>query len=106
MRFAVIAAVGLVLLPIGCGDGDTGDGPKKMSDGSDVWVKGATLPNDYEGCRDGNRVVLAELLDCNDHGGQWTIYQDRLAAVLGGRIQPLPGPPDTESSKSSYLLRC
>jgi hypothetical protein len=106
MRFAAAAALGLILLSAGCTKDDADDSSEKMPECSDVWKAGARLPESYDGCMEGTRVVTPELLDCNDHGGQWTIYRDRLAGVLGGRVTSLPGPPDTESSQSSYFLRC
>lgn len=52
---------------------------------SDVWVVGETLPEDYEGCEEGDTLFASVTQDCKD-GSVFTSYDDRFYAVLGGPI--------------------
>ena len=76
----------------GCGgDGDgSRDGPDSVwvrdaPKCSDVWVDGATLPPKYPGCMNGKDFTVAVLVDCVGDD-QFTTYDDRFHAFLGGTI--------------------
>lgn len=52
----------------------------------DVWVDGATLPVNYEGCMNGDVIEAMASLDCDSGAEVFVTYQDRLFAFLGGPI--------------------
>jgi len=57
------------------------------TDCADVWIEGANLPADYDGCQEGGKRVLAAIFECTDGPGL-TGYDERLYAFLGGEIMP------------------
>lgn len=97
--------IGCLLLAIAltaCGDKPDGNSPSGEGDlpkCSDVWVNGETLPADYDGCANGGTTEAAVTIDCTD-GGEFTTYDDRFFAVLGGKITEAD--PDSESYTEAY----
>jgi len=98
----VIAAASLA----GCGgDGDDSRyGPQSVwvrdaSNCSEVWVDGATLPRNYEGCMDGKDFAVAVLVDCVGDD-RFTTYDDRFHAFLGGTITEAS--PNSQEYLSAY----
>ena len=96
MRTTLLTSVcAAALLATGCGGNDepnlSGDVEKMqdavaaMSDCSDVWSAGATLPEDYEGCLNGDTVDVPIYLECSD-GSRFTSYQDTYYAFLGDEV--------------------
>jgi hypothetical protein len=83
MKNFLLAAV-LVGSLAACGD----DKPEPIFDRtvspscSDVWVVGQTLPKDYEGCMDGDSLVVS----ISDSTGA-VVYDDRLKAEPGHTIE-------------------
>lgn len=69
----------------GGGGGDAADPEAGVPKCSEVWVEGATLPKDYEGCMNGGTTDVLVALDCED-GSKLTSYDDTYYAVLGGKI--------------------
>lgn len=86
MRSCVgLAALALVLA--GCSDdGGEGESSTGLPDCADVWVAGETLPEDYDGCMsDPDTIEAAVVMTCDD-GSEFTGFDDRLYAKLGGEI--------------------
>lgn len=93
MRTVILTVAALIALA-GCGGSgtakadDAGSGTPKCSD---VWVDGATLPKDYDGCMSGSDMLEASVTsDCAD-GSQLGGYDDRFYALLGGTIHEVKG---------------
>ncbi|WP_344008264.1 hypothetical protein [Nocardioides lentus] len=51
----------------------------------DVWRAGGTIPEDYEGCVDGDDAVVADLIRCS-FGGTMTTFDDRFHGVVGNVV--------------------
>lgn len=62
---------------------------------ADVWQDGATLPDDYDGCMEGDMLVVAVTLDCTTGSG-FTTFEDRMFARMGGVID------EDDSDSPSY----
>jgi len=50
-----------------------------------IWKAGATLPEDYESCVDGEALGSQDVTDCQD-GTKLVVYADAYYAVTGGTI--------------------
>jgi len=50
-----------------------------------VWVEGKTLPAHYDGCMAEDGMIAPAFVDCAG-GGQFTTYDDRFYALIGGKI--------------------
>jgi hypothetical protein len=107
-RGLILAAVAALALS-GCGgDEDSGgsdDSGADVTSGtptcSDVWVAGQTLPEDYDGCeRDDGNLEAAVVQECTD-GSEFTGFDDRYWAVLGGEIKDA-GAPDATTDDPEY----
>lgn len=102
-----IAAVFAALLLAGCSgsdDSSKGDDSKSGDDAypscESVWVDGQTLPKNYEGCTsDPDTIEAPALLECDSGIGQFTSFDDRFFALLGGEITEA-GPDSDEYSKA------
>lgn len=88
MNKIILGVAALALSLAACGE-EQGDAPAPDSSPvqagtptcEDVWVPGATLPENYEGCMEGDSLVLA----IEDSAGRVS-YDDRLVAKRGGKI--------------------
>lgn len=99
--FAVVLSVLLLTACGGGGDDDEGGtGSGGLPDCADVWVEGETLPEDYEGCMDGDMTVALVTSDCTD-GSRLTGYDDRYWALLGGEIKDA-GAEDATAADPEY----
>ena len=107
-RRLIVAAVAAFALS-GCGDdedsGGSGDSGADVISGtpacSEVWFAGGTLPEGYDGCErvDGN-LEAAVVQECTD-GSEFTGFDDRYWAVLGGEIKDA-GAPDATTDDPEY----
>lgn len=83
----------------GCGDDPDEVTPKSetLPVCDDVWVAGNTLPEDYEGCKDADGVlVVSDVKQCTETDGSFTTFAARYYAMLGGEIH------DDGQSSSGY----
>lgn len=104
---AASAAALLALTLAACGD-DSGS-PKSVGDDealapkcSDVWVAGETLPEDYEGCMDGDTLEAAASFNCED-GSSLFQYADDFWAFGGKEIhEEAGGVASAEPYKEAY----
>lgn len=69
----------------------------------EVW-SGVTLPRDYRGCTDGDRVVRPGAFTCS-MGGQLVVYGDHYA-LTGRKINRTQGPPAQDPDYASALRAC
>jgi hypothetical protein len=76
-------------------DSDTGNNGSAPAESSaaaefpacaDVWVVGQALPEDYEGCVDGDALVANAAFECSDSDEQLASYEDRLWVLTPGTI--------------------
>ncbi len=89
----VLGLCALILPLAACGDenldesqaGEAGD----LQDCAEVWVDGATLEQDYQGCTEDGQQVAPVVVGCED-GGQLTTYDDAFVARLGGEVLEAP----------------
>jgi hypothetical protein len=76
----------LLWLATACSPANTEPSDSGLPVCSDVWVVGQTLPSDYEGCMDGDALVLSI---SNSAGA--VVYDDRLVALPGTPIREVGG---------------
>lgn len=105
-----LAAIALALLATGCSSSDDTDAADNGSGAetgssvpacSDVWVNGQTLPEDYEGCMNGDdSMEAAVILECDSGIGSFAAYQDEFFALLGGEITEAPS--DSDEYAAAY----
>lgn len=86
------------------GDSSAGSSAADLQSGvpdcADVWVDGGSLPEDYEGCRDGDTIVASFTWDCED-GRTFTSSMPGYG-FLGGELWITPDgldEPDVESAE-------
>jgi hypothetical protein len=97
---AVAALLGIVACGADRGDRNAPDPADDTSASqtlpacADVWVKGQTLPTDYQGCTtpDGAEAA-AMIVECVD-GRSWATHEDRFFGYLGGTITEAPAESD------------
>jgi hypothetical protein len=89
MKLGWIAPL-LALTVAACGgggeDAESAGTSGVMPDCSDVWVDGETLPEDYEGCTDGDTIAAAVTIECDSGIGTFVTYDDRFHALLGDTV--------------------
>jgi hypothetical protein len=95
MRKRLVVAAAIAFMATGCsGDGGNDKASAETSGGlptcSDVWGDGKTLPDDYNGCADGDTIEAAVIQDCDSGIGRFTTYRDQFHALLGGKITEAP----------------
>lgn len=86
-RLTTVAVLALALTACGGGDDEAEEGgttaPETSESSSeaaepavptcsDVWQEGQSLPADYEGCMDGETLVVATFLSCSDGRSLYT----------------------------------
>lgn len=89
----VLATIAAVFVLGGCGadhnPADPGATPKSESLPAchQIWVKGRTLPKDYQGCVDSDGVLqVSEVKQCPSSDGALTTYHQDYFALLGQKI--------------------
>lgn len=109
-RIAALAIAPLFLA--GCGGGDS-EGDKDsaapaanggMPACSEVWVEGETLPENYEGCDEGDAVSAPAISECGD--AEWTSYNDEFYAKLGGEIFAVEGEMSDDPAYGKFYNEC
>ena len=79
--------------------------PKESADAlpacSEVWVVGATLPNDYGGCRTEGGIDQGAHYACTDGNGELIGHNDQFFARLGGQIKAY-GEDEADFSRELY----
>ena len=90
-RPTVLAALALAL-PLalsGCGqmqaDTNENSAEGRAPGCEDVWVEGAVLPTDYEGCEQDGSLQPSDLTECRD-GTSLAVYDD-LFGLLGEKVE-------------------
>jgi len=90
---SVLATIAAALVLGGCGadhnPADPGATPKSESLPAchQIWVKGRTLPKDYQGCVDSDGVLqVSEVKQCPSSDGALTTYHQDYFALLGQKI--------------------
>lgn len=78
---SLISGLAVTAVLAACSGNVTRPEPSQTPACSQVWVEGDTLPADYEGCMDGESLVVA----ISDNTGA-VVYDDRLAAKPGQSI--------------------
>lgn len=83
-----LAALALLAALTGCSGGsqDVSDVEEGLPSCSSVWTVGETLPADYDGCTDGDTIVVAVSQSCTS-GEDLVSYDDQLVARYGGTIE-------------------
>ena len=72
---------------------------------AEVWVGGATLPGDYQGCLDGETAVKAKNQYC-EFGKKLVTYADQFWAVRGGKVNDAKGPLKDSADYRDDLASC
>lgn len=110
MRKTIAASAAALLALTLAACGDDSDSPKSGGDNdealapkcSDVWVAGETLPEDYEGCMDGDTLEAAASFNCGD-GSSLFQYADDFWAFGGQEIhEEAGGVASAEPYKEAY----
>ncbi len=57
----------------------------ELGECADIWVDGEMLDGGYQGCTVDGQPELPSIVTC-ESGDQFTTYDDRFFAVLGGEI--------------------
>jgi hypothetical protein len=90
-----VAALGAVLATAALLLGSCGAASPVVTPKSDtlplcdeVWVAGQTLPQDYDGCRDAEGVlVVSDIKRCTASDGKFTTFAARYYGMLGGPVK-------------------
>jgi len=70
-----------------------------------VWVDGAGLPRDYDGCVDGESFVTKDALGCSS-GQTMVRFDDHYYAVLGGTISQTDAVLDDDNGYRDAVASC
>lgn len=88
-----------LLIFTACGDGDaSGTSTSGTPECSEVWVAGQTLPENYEGCTNGDEIEAAFSYDCED--GTSLFANDDFWVRTPGEIVAMDGEDDPAYSKA------
>lgn len=92
MRIALgLSALVLAATGVACSDqtenneSGTAGRADELGECADVWIDGGTLDAGYQGCSVDGQPELPSVVTC-ESGDQFTTYDDRFFAVLGGEI--------------------
>lgn len=92
MRIALgLSALVLAATGVACSDqtenneSGTAGRADELGECADVWIDGETLDAGYQGCSVDGQPELPSVVTC-ESGDQFTTYDDRFFAVLGGQI--------------------
>lgn len=110
MRTLVTTALPLILVLAfaGCSDSDDGggDGGSKDEAGtpacSEVWVIGETLPENYEGCMEGNNLTAVTGYECKDGGSLYALEKGGEDAMFGVTGQTIGDSTDEKAYGETY----
>ena len=86
---ALLVTLALAASLTACGESSPVVTPKSeaLPDCDSVWVAGATLPEDYEGCVDADGVLkVSEIKKCTSIDGSFTTFGAQWFAMLGGKV--------------------
>jgi hypothetical protein len=72
---------------------------------ADVWVEGAKLPGDYQGCVESETAVKAKNRYC-EFGKKLVTYADQFWAVRGGTVNDAHGPLKDSKDYRDDLASC
>ena len=72
---------------------------------TDVWVEGAKLPRDYQGCLDSETAVKAKNQYC-EFGKKLVTYADQFWGVRGGKVNDAHGPLKDSADYRDDLASC
>lgn len=114
-RTLIPALAATLLLLVSCGDGDGGGGGDEGATNmgaddyptcSDVWVEGDLLPDDFEGCMEGDTIVDVAFTECADGERELRIHQtaageDQFFSLTGEPIEVY-----TDEAKSAAYEDC
>jgi hypothetical protein len=71
----------------------------------EVWVEGAKLPGDYQGCLEDETAVKAKNQYC-EFGKKLVTYADQFWAVRGGKVNDAGGPLKDSPDYRDDLASC
>ena len=72
---------------------------------ADIWVEGAKLPGDYQGCLEEQTPVKAKNQYC-EFGKKLVTYGDQFWAVRGGVVNDAKGPLKDSQDYRDDLASC
>lgn len=116
MSLRLLPAAALLLLLSACGDEQAADDPGPTPASSpaasgtaaegpacdEVWVEGATLPEDYSGCVDDTGQVPADAQQCAT-GARLVTFADRYYAMTGHRVNVVESLATSDAYKSAEV---